>query len=465
MTVSQTNVIGLLILIMENLMGGYCFYRLAKPFLENRKKAPCIGMVYFLVLMVLFAVPLELDSFLAYGIGSLAGFLVMCLLERRNYRQKAFLAVAFFSLRWFTLGMAEILYDGLYAHVETTEYMQEHPEWWMALYALVCVFYLALELALMASAIFSILKSYSYKNDEMSGKELLLLSAPSLMGVIGFRVIRYYRTFFIMETGKLSDAYDMLSLLYYAVTVAAVVAVIVLYQSIKAGQEEKRQNDLLAVQIENTERHIEQVESLYQDIRRIKHDMANHILTLEGLYARNREEAEAYGEELKKALSEAAGKINSGNPVTDVILQEMQNQAEQRQIDFQADFHYPADSHVNAFDISVILNNALQNALEYADKDGHAMVSVLSYRRNNAYMIEVSNSFTGSLKWDAESGLPMTSKEPARKGGDGKGDGGRQMHGYGLSNIRRVALKYAGDIAVDVKEGRFCLSVLLMMEP
>ena len=67
-------------------------------------------------------------------------------------------------------------------------------------------------------------------------------------------------------------------------------------------------------------------------------------------------------------------------------------------------------------------------------------------------MIEVSNSFTGNLKWDEERGLPVTSKE--KKGG----------HGYGLANIRMVAMKYSGDIAIDLKDDEFRLSIMLMME-
>ena len=102
------------------------------------------------------------------------------------------------------------------------------------------------------------------------------------------------------------------------------------------------------------------------------------------------------------------------------------------------------------FDTSVILNNALQNALEHTAEN--AFVSIRSYHRNNAYMIEITNSFTGDLQWDPESGLPVPSKRNA------------QGHGYGLSNIRRVACKYAGDIAIDIKGGNFCLSVMLMME-
>lgn len=67
-------------------------------------------------------------------------------------------------------------------------------------------------------------------------------------------------------------------------------------------------------------------------------------------------------------------------------------------------------------------------------------------------MIEVRNSFAGSLQWDADSGLPLTSKEK------------KDNHGFGLSNIRRVARKYAGDIDIVLEDGEFCLCIMLMAE-
>lgn len=250
----------------------------------------------------------------------------------------------------------------------------------------------------------------------------------------------------------ISGAYHILAFLHFGISIVTIVVMTVLFQNIKARQEEKLQNELLSAQIESTEKHIAQVESLYQNIRSIKHDMTNHILTLEGLYAGGqREEAEAYGAELKNLLSEMTGEIKSGNPVTDVILQEQKKEAEKRNIRFRTDFYYPKGSRINAFDISVILNNALQNAMENTNGD-EPYISVHSYHRDNAYMIEICNSFTGDLQWDTENELPVTTKR--------KADG----HGYGLANIRRVAEKYSGDIAIDVKNGAFCISIMLMMD-
>ena len=70
---------------------------------------------------------------------------------------------------------------------------------------------------------------------------------------------------------------------------------------------------------------------------------------------------------------------------------------------------------------------------------------------NNAYMIEVKNSFDGRLIMDNETGLPVTSKS------------NKLDHGFGLVNIRKIAAKYHGDLTLEQEDGEVCLTVLLMV--
>lgn len=454
--------------IAELFLLGYCLSRLAAPFMEKKKGAHWAGAVYILVMLVLYFMPQHMDYFAAYTIGALAAFFVMCCVDGRNYRQKIFIAVTFFSMRWFAFAMAEILRDKAYQFAENTAYMEKHLNMWFALYVAMTLFFLLGGFWLMLIGIRCILKVYRYKYADMTKKELLMMIIPSVMGVAGYVNIWYCRGLYEGESRKTFGSYEILAFLYCAAAVTAIVVMIVLYQNIKAQQEGRLQDELLAVQMERMRKHIEQVESLYGDIRGIRHDMANHILTLEKLYEGDKkEEAKAYGEELKKALAQTAGGIKSGNPVTDVILQEWKSEAERKGIRFCCDFFYPADSNANAFDISVILNNALGNAMENAGSNESPYVSVYSYRRKNAYMIEVRNSFTGHIQWDKESGLPITSKE--RAGSYRKSHKYEEIynyeknHGYGLENIRKMARKYAGDIDIVQKDGEFCLSVMLML--
>lgn len=461
--------------VIDALIRGYCFYCLVKPFMlvgvmpdnvcssestdvsagKKNKEVSCIGAVYFMTMMLLYIIPQHMTAFTAYGIGSLIMLFLICQIDRRNYRQKVFLVIIFFSVSCLSDAMAGILYDDLYDFAEKTEYMQSHPDdlTWTILYAGVSAFYLVLEFVFSLIGIRQVIKTYRNKSADMEKKELFLLIIPSFMAVMACRIIQEHRMVYIVDAGKKKDDYDILILLFYAAAFFVIVAFIVLYQIIKAKQEENRQAELLAVQTDSIRRHIEQVESLYQNIRSVRHDMTNHILTLERLYEGNKvEEARVYSKDLKAELVQMTGGIESGNPVSDVIIHEYKREAEKRDISFHSDFHYPVGSDINVFDISVILNNALQNAIENVEKENVKEISILSYRRNNAYIIEICNSFTGNLQWDAESGLPVTSKEKS------------QGHGYGLSNIRRMAGKYAGDIDIALKEGKFCLCIMLMLE-
>lgn len=426
-----------------------CLCWLVKPFMGKREGVICGGAAYFLTIRLLYITGLSRDAYVIFGTGILVMLLVICWMDKRNYRQKIFLAVTFFALTWFAGAMADILYDNLYDFTLRTDYMQKHPELSSVLYLVMCVCELFLELAFTAVGIWQVLKVYANKSAEMEIKELIMLILPSVMGLMGYEIMRYYRVFYALEIGTMEKAYDGLTVLFCGASMITVIVVIVLYQNIKAGQEENLQTRLLATQIDSIRQHVEQVESLYRNIRSVRHDMTNHILVLERLYEGNQtEEAKAYSEDLKAELAQMTGEIKSGNPVTDVILQELKKEAEKKGISFCSEFYYPADSNINAFDISVILNNALQNAVENTAMGGH--ISIVSYRRNNAYMIEISNSFTGNLQWDAGNGLLVTSKENA------------EGHGYGLSNIRRMARKYSGDIDITSKDGEFCLCVMLM---
>lgn len=446
------NIIYFTVPVAEIFLAGYCFNRLLNPFMKNSKGKCAAGTAYALTMLLFYLSPLPFDHFTSFGVGVFFAFLIMCLTDRNNYEQKAFLAVTFFALRGFTFAMAEILYDRIYRFAENTDYMADHPAMFFPLYIGVCLFYLLAGFIFTMISIHFIIRHFTYKQTQMSKKEALVLTIPSFMGIAGYEITGCYRNFYIGKTGQLSGFYDALSLLFYAAAVITILVMILLCQSIRTGQEEKLQNELLAMQLTNIRHHIGRVELYYQNIRSIKHDMANHMITLERLSAENlTTEATEYRKKLLTVFAEATGQINSGNPVTDVILQEMKSEAQKRQIRLDLDFHYPVNTNIDAFDLSVILNNALHNAMEYATGD-EKFVSVFSYRQDNAYMIEIGNSFNGCLQWDTESVLPVTSKKKT------------EGHGYGLSNIRRVAKNYAGDIAIELKDGIFLLSILMMAE-
>ncbi len=107
---------------------------------------------------------------------------------------------------------------------------------------------------------------------------------------------------------------------------------------------------------------------------------------------------------------------------------------------------------MDAFDLSIILNNTLNNAIEGCEGSDHPHIHLVSYCKKNVYMIECANSFVGKIRLDEESGLPVTRKKDP------------QEHGYGLVSIRNVAQKYYGDIDIRQEYGEFILSIMLLLK-
>ena len=448
MVTSKISVIALLMIT------GIYFGKFVCPYIKKKKGAVAVSIVYITIMLVLYMIPPQIDNFSAYLIGVIAAFLVMYAEDRRNIYQKIFLAITFFSIRWLTVAMAARL-DDLVTKALVFRNMSAEKVWLQyGLYVGTRVLDIVLCIAFIAVAIGLINKAYIYKKDEMSVKEMVMLIIPSLVGVTGYGILQYYLMIYERDTGKnLIDTYGFygaLSFLHYLISIVAILVVIVMFQNWKEMQEEQRGQELVLNQISDMKKHIEEVEKLYRDIRSMRHDMGNHIQTLEHLVAHNNmDDATEYLEHLKNEWDEVSPEIKTGSPVIDVILMEKLREAKERQIRFLSDFHYPHNTKLNAFDLSVIMNNALNNCMENVSGDD-PYISISSFRKNSIFMITIKNSFGGQLNF-GDSDLPETTKS------------GRE-HGIGLNNIRRVARMYMGDISLEQGNEEVILSIMMQVE-
>lgn len=448
MVTSKISVIALLMIT------GIYFGKFVCPYIKKKKGAVAVSIVYITIMLVLYMIPPQIDNFSAYLIGVIAAFLVMYVEDRRNIYQKIFLAITFFSIRWLTVAMAARL-DDLVTKALVFRNMSAEKVWLQyGLYVGTRVLDLVLCIAFIAVAIGLINKAYIYKKDEMSIKEMVMLIIPSLVGVTGYGILQYYLMIYERDTGKnlivTYGFYGALSFLHYLISIVAILVVIVMFQNWKEMQEEQRGQELVLNQISDMKKHIGEVEKLYRDIRSMRHDMGNHIQTLEHLVAHNNmDDAAEYLEHLKNEWDEVSPEIKTGSPVIDVILMEKLREAKERQIRFLSDFHYPQNTKLNAFDLSVIMNNALNNCMENVSGDD-PYISIYSFRKNSIFMITIKNSFVGHLNF-GDSDLPETTKS------------GRE-HGMGLNNIRRVARMYMGDISLEQGNEEVILSIMMQVE-
>ena len=239
---------------------------------------------------------------------------------------------------------------------------------------------------------------------------------------------------------------------------STMIANVILFQKLVAYHEETGKRALLENQVRQMQKEIAEIQDIYTDMRGLRHDMRSHLanisLLVKGAAGSVKEELEGYIGKMEETVNRLDFTYQTGNPITDIIIHQKVQEAEKKQIPFQVDFAYPCKLPIDVYDIAVILNNALENAIEACGRaEGEKQIRLRSFVRGCLFFIEVENDFSGDIAIDKESGLPVSSKETGK------------LHGIGISNIQRCARKYMGDIdiAVTDKGGRkkFCLTVTM----
>lgn len=239
---------------------------------------------------------------------------------------------------------------------------------------------------------------------------------------------------------------------------STIIASVILFQKLVQYNEETGKRAILENQLRQMQKEIVEIQDIYTDMRGLRHDMRSHITNI-SLLVKNvagsvNEELESYIGKMEKTVSKLDFTYQTGNPITNIIIHQKGQEAEKKQIQFKADFAYPPNLLIDIYDIAVILNNALENAIEACRKtEGTKQIKLHSYVKGSLFFIEVENDFSEDIIIEKESGLPVSSKESGK------------LHGIGISNIQRCAKKYKGDIDIEISDtdGRKKFSLTVMM--
>jgi len=172
------------------------------------------------------------------------------------------------------------------------------------------------------------------------------------------------------------------------------IASVILFQKLIQLGEEERKRFILQNQMTQMQREIEEIQDIYADMRGLRHDMRGHLESIAAVIRRNsgkdREELDNYIEKMEITASRLDFAYRTGNPVTDVIIHQKKQEAEKKNISFEADFIYPDKQEIDVYDIGIVLNNALENAIEASSTArGKKRISLRSYMKGNMFFMEV----------------------------------------------------------------------------
>ena len=317
------------------------------------------------------------------------------------------------------------------------------------------ILYVLLSFLLLYFGIRLFLKTYCNKHEDLTKNELLFLCIPQMVIMFVSNIVAKYFNLFNegISNGSIKENIpaDGYRFIFYLTAYAMQLIMIITYQKMKDDERKRHQTDIIATQIQEMKNHLEQVELLYKEAQSLRHDMGNHIQVMEHLIeADNNREAINYLSRMKEEHINITPVIKTGNPVTDIILQEKMRDAEGRSISCYFDYYYPTKNQIDAFDMSIILSNLLDNCIESANGD-NPEIKVLSKQVEDVYILNIENTFHGHLVINQDTGLPISSKCAG--------------HGIGLQNVMRVLKKYGGNLVLEQEKNKIIVSIMLPSHP
>lgn len=241
------------------------------------------------------------------------------------------------------------------------------------------------------------------------------------------------------------------TIVLYAVGIVLILNIVVYFLFIRLGKAGKIKTEmaLLALQNECLQENAKDIENMYDTVRALRHDLKNHLLCILSMA----EERDVEGiEQYTRQLLQQQNTVNklimfSGNKVLDAIINSKSAAAERAGVRLSAIITTPL-AGISPEDITIILGNALDNAIRAA-KDSQRKVVDIHIQPQGAYSsIVIANDIAH----------PVLSDNPALRTTKNI----RYRHGFGIQNMRQAVERNQGLIRFYEQNDRFICDILLL---
>lgn len=240
----------------------------------------------------------------------------------------------------------------------------------------------------------------------------------------------------------LSIRYNISSELNTCVSIVSFIllfSIIITY--ILYGNTVKKDNELF--ELKNELSRIEVDESYYlilehqnEEMHAFAHDTKNHLSTIK--YLADDEQVDEYIDKIYSDLNKYSASGKTDNKILDIILNKYSVLCEINKIEFYTVIKTANLNYISSSDLSSLLNNMLDNALEAARKSKGKRIELSINRAQSFDVLTCTNSC--DVRPEAENHILKTTKEDKR------------FHGYGTKSMRKIVKKYNGTYKWDYNE-------------
>ena len=201
-----------------------------------------------------------------------------------------------------------------------------------------------------------------------------------------------------------------------------------IFGKLRKQHQLEQEQAVTALKMESLEKQAQTFAEAQEEMKKFHHDL-RHIFRIVSACIRNGDYDEAQNILSKmdadsgKLLAEKLTPSYSNDPAVNAVLSYYCETAEKNGVEIQAALDLPPDLSVDTAELSVVLANALENAVHACmqmPQDSPRKIWLTGAPARSQYLITLSNTYIGAVEFHPETGLPLAKKP-------GHGTGGRSI--------------------------------------
>ncbi|MCR8747219.1 sensor histidine kinase [Romboutsia lituseburensis] len=211
------------------------------------------------------------------------------------------------------------------------------------------------------------------------------------------------------------------------------------------------ENKLIIEKIEMQYKYYSNMKESQLKVRKLYHDMNNHIACIKKLY-KNNGEVDAYIDGITSELHSCKSIISTGSMILDIIINDKKDICDKNDIDFEVDLNFSRCNFIDMIDICSIFSNLIDNAIEASLKvdNRDRYIQLKGNIVNNFFVLKCENN--KSNKVELNKGTIITDKKD------------NFVHGIGIKSIKGSIEKYNGEMSIDFTDDKFKVQVYIPLK-
>ena len=270
---------------------------------------------------------------------------------------------------------------------------------------------------------------------------IILVNSVFIMLKILVRFAGMYGSFPTEQYLIIIEVVPQLAIIAIAITIYIVI-------EMKKENEERIKEKQAYNRLEIKNDYYEKVEESQNQIRRLYHDMNNHLYNMQ-MMNKSSEDASDYIVSLQNELKEARKTRVSGNYLFDIIVDEKMNICKNKGIEFDIDADSKNTGFIKNIDMSSILANILDNAIEACDKmtSNKKYIKLTSMWAEDMFVIICENSKENEVKKIGDRFI--TDKL------------NKSEHGIGIKSVEKSVKNYDGNMMIFCDDNLFKVKIMI----